>query len=137
MRSFVDTNVLVYLFDRDSANKRKRARELVRAETKASRILLSTQVLQEFFVVVTRKFARPAKPDLAEAAVRGFARLPIVQIDPPMILAAAARSRRDALSFWDALIVEAALAGGAVTLYSEDMQAGRRFGALEVRNPFV
>jgi predicted nucleic acid-binding protein len=136
MRSFLDTNVLVYLFDRDAPEKGARARELIEEETRSGRILLSTQVLQETFVAITRKFAVPIEGEIAEAALREFSRLPVVQVDPAMILDAARRSRHDSLSFWDSLILEAALAGDASLLFSEDMQDGRRFGTLEIRNPF-
>lgn len=136
MKSFFDTNVLVYLFDADSPDKRKKARALFQRHTETGDILLSTQVLQEFYVTVTRKLARPMNAAAASEAVSSFAELPVVQIDSDLILAAVHRSRNNQQSFWDALIVQAAIEGHASTLYSEDLQDGQMFDGLRVVNPF-
>ena len=136
MRSFFDTNVLVYLFDGDAPPKRKQAQGLLQKHAEAGDLLLSTQVLQEFYVTVTRKLARPLSAEAAADAVSAFAELPLVQIDSKLILAAIHRSRGSQLSFWDALIVQAAIEGNANTLYSEDMQHGQMFDGLRVVNPF-
>ena len=136
MKFFFDTNVLVYLFDADSPDKRKKARSLFQKHVEAGDILLSTQVLQEFYVVVTRKLARPLDAAVAAQAVSSFAQLPLVQIDSELIVSAIHRSRNNQLSFWDALIVQAAIEGHASTLYSEDMQHGPMQDSLRVINPF-
>jgi predicted nucleic acid-binding protein len=136
MKFFFDTNVLVYLFDVDSPEKRKKARALIQKHAEAGDILLSTQVLQEFYVAVTRKLARPLDAAVAAEAVSSFAELPLVQIDSALILAAIHRSRDSQLSFWDALIVQSAIEGHASTLYSEDMQHGQTLDSLRVVNPF-
>lgn len=136
MKFFFDTNVLVYLFDADSSDKRKKARALFRKHSEAGDILLSTQVLQEFYVAVTRKLARPLEVAAAAQAVSSFAELPLVQIDSKMILSAIHRSRNNQLSFWDALVVQAAIEGHASTLYSEDMQHGQMLDTVRVVNPF-
>lgn len=137
MKYFFDTNVLVYLFDADSPEKRKKARTLFQAHAGAGNILLSTQVLQEFYVVVTRKLARPLDAAVAAEAVENFAELPMVNIDAKLVLAAIHRSLGDRLSFWDALVVQAAIEGHANTLYSEDMQHGLTLDGLKVVNPFL
>jgi predicted nucleic acid-binding protein len=136
MKSFFDTNILVYLFDADSPEKRKKARALFQKHAEAGDILLSTQVLQEFYVTVTHKLARPLDAAAAAATVSSFAELPLVQIDSALIVSAIHRSRNNQLSFWDALIVQAAVEGHASTLYSEDMQHGQMFDSLRVVNPF-
>jgi predicted nucleic acid-binding protein len=136
MNFFFDTNVLVYLFDADVADKRKKARALFQKHSEAGDILLSTQVLQEFYVAVTRKLARPLDAAAAAQAVSSFGELPLVQIDSQLILSAIHRSRNNQLSFWDALIVQAAIEGRASTLYSEDMQSGQVLDNLRVVNPF-
>ena len=136
MKFFFDTNVLVYLFDADSPLKRKKARALFQTHAEAGDILLSTQVLQEFYVSVTRKLARPLDAAVAAEAVTSFAELPLVQIDSDLIVSAIHRSRSNQLSFWDALIVQAAIEGHARTLYSEDMQHGQALDGLRVVNPF-
>ena len=136
MKCFFDTNVLVYLFDADSPDKRKRARKLFGNHTGAGDIILSTQVLQEFYVTVTRKLARPLDAGTALEAVSSFAELSIVQIDTKLVLAAIHRSRQSQISFWDALVVQAAIEGHASTLYSEDLQHGQLIDGLRIINPF-
>lgn len=135
--AFFDTNVLVYLFDSGSRTKQKRAREFLEREIKAGHAILSTQILQEFYVAVTRKLADPLDDETAERAVRDLAALPVVSVDTPMIFGAIARSRRERISFWDSLIIEAALASGATRLYSEDLQHGRAIDGLRIENPFA
>ncbi len=136
MRTFFDTNVLVYLYDADAPEKQARAREVFESEATAGRALLSTQVLQEFYVTVTRKLAVPLSPETAEHIVHHLTALPIVQVDAQMVLSAIGRSRQRSFSFWDALIVEAALAGGAQCLMSEDLQDGQVIEGLGIENPF-
>ena len=136
MKFFFDTNVLVYLFDSDTPDKRKKARALFQKHAEAGDLLLSTQVLQEFYVAVTRKLARPLDAAAAAHAVSSFAELPLVQIDSALILSAIHRSRDHQLSFWDALIVQAAIEAHASTLYSEDMQHGQMLNGLRIVNPF-
>ncbi|MBI5441644.1 MAG: PIN domain-containing protein [Deltaproteobacteria bacterium] len=137
MKTFFDTNVLVYLFDAGQPAKQKRARELLDEEVRAGRALFSTQVLQEFYVAVTRKLATPLDPESAYRAVVDFSALPLVQVDRPLILSSILRCRRDTVSFWDALVVQAAIAGRANVLYSEDLQDGREFETVRIRNPFA
>ena len=135
-RVFLDTNVLVYLFDADDPAKQRRAQELLSDQELQAQIILSTQVLQEFYVSVTKKLAIPLDPDTAFKAVQDLAVFPVVQVDTPLILLAIRRSDKAKISFWDALIVEAALVAGATVLYSEDFQNGVVFGKVRVRNPF-
>jgi predicted nucleic acid-binding protein len=131
---FLDTNVVVYMFDADAPRKQRQARELFTYQS--VRYLLSTQVLQEFYVSVTRKLATPLDAAAAYQAVQHLTSLRVIQIDPPLVLSAITRSRSAKLSFWDALIVESALAGGAVHLYSEDLQDGRMIEGMRITNPF-
>ena len=93
-------------------------------------------MLQEFYVAVTRKLARPLAAAVAAEAVTSFVELPLVQIDGKLILSAIQRSRNNQLSFWDALVVQAAIEGHAGTLYSEDMQEGLTLDGLKIANPF-
>jgi predicted nucleic acid-binding protein len=135
-RPFVDTNVLVYAYDSDQAAKQIRAlAELDRARS-AGPLILSTQVLQEFYTTVTRKLARPVPEADARSAVAELATQHVVQVDPALILAAIDLGQNEQLSFWDALIVQAALTAGCTTLLSEDLQHNRRYGRLTVVNPF-
>ncbi|MBA3490961.1 MAG: PIN domain-containing protein [Rubrobacteraceae bacterium] len=136
-RCFFDTNVLLYLFDDSVPEKKAQAQEVFSEEVEAGRAVLSTQVLQEFYVSVTRKLAEPLPSAVAEAQVRDFARLPLVRWDEVMILSAIERHRSMSFSFWDALILEAALRGGADRLLTEDMQHGQKIEGLLVENPFL
>ena len=137
MRTFFDTNIIVYLFDDDAIDKKEKASTLFQKEAYAGRALLSTQVLQEFYVVVTRKLHVPLEPDVAEGVVRNLSLLPVIGIDSEIILSAIGRSQRMQLSFWDALIIETALAGGAVRLLTEDLQHGQNIDGLRIENPFI
>ncbi len=137
MLVFFDTNILVYLFDQDVPDKRDRAKVLFQQEVEAGRFVASTQVLQEFYVAATRKLAVPLPVADAEEAVRALADLSIVPVDSALILSAIDRSRSMQVSFWDALIIEAALSVGATCLLTEDLQHGRQIDGLRITNPFL
>jgi predicted nucleic acid-binding protein len=134
--AFFDTNLLVYLFDSASPEKQGRAREVFSERAQRDEVLLSTQVLQEFYVTVTRKLAAPLSADEAERLVRDFAVFPVVSTDAPLVVAAIALSRRHRLSLWDAMIVVAARAGGATELLTEDLQHGQVLEGVRIVNPF-
>lgn len=136
MTAFFDTNLLVYLFDSASPEKQGKARDVFSERAQRDEVLLSTQVLQEFYVTVTRKLATPLSADQAERLVRDFAAFPIVSTDAPLVVAAVALSRRHRLSLWDAMIVVAARAGGAAELLTEDLQHGQVLEGLRIVNPF-
>lgn len=135
-RVFLDTNVLVYLFDSDSPQKQARAREILSRHDESLSIVLSTQVLQEFYSAATRKLATPLPPEEALEAVRRFARLEVVQLSPALILEAIAASLHSRISMRDALILEAASTAGCPRVLSEDLQHGWWSGASRVENPF-
>src|SRR5258708_37342012 len=99
MRRFFDTNVLVYLFDASAPRKKARAQQVLTDTVTSGLALLSTQVLQEFFVAVTRKLAQPLAHEQAAQAVRDLSVLPIVQLDSGLIQGAIATMRRYRLSF--------------------------------------
>ncbi len=134
--SFFDTNVLLYLFDNREPEKKRAAQEIFTREVNAGRAVVSTQVLQEFYVNVTRKLPTPLPSEEAEARVRDFSRLPLVRVDANIILSSVARSRNQMLSFWDSLIIEAALFAGAERILTEDLQHGQAIESLRIENPF-
>jgi predicted nucleic acid-binding protein len=136
-RTFFDTNVLAYLFDEDSPSKRSTARKLFEEHARSGRIVLSPQVLQELYVTVTRKLARPLPPRAALAVLAELNAFPIVAVDGATVLRAAQLHQSASLSFWDALILQAAMEGHCQRVLSEDLQHGRRFGDLVVENPFA
>ena len=135
-RAFVDTNVFVYLFDQDAAAKQAIARQILEAEGPPGRIVLSTQVLQEFYVSVTRKLGQPLSESDGAEATRDLCAFDVVDVDKEMVLRSMILSRAERLSFWDALIIEAAQIRRCDRLLTEDLQDGRQFGSLSITNPF-
>jgi predicted nucleic acid-binding protein len=134
-RSFVDTNVWVYAVDRSDSAKQSRAQEVLQPTPDAD-LVISAQVLGEFFSVVTRKFARQVPIDEARALVAQMSRLPVVPIDARLVEAAIALSKEWQLSYWDGLIIAAAETSGCARLLSEDMSHGVVYGSVQVQNPF-
>jgi predicted nucleic acid-binding protein len=134
--TFVDTNVLAYAHDRSEPRKQAVAQAQLEVLWRDRTGALSTQVLQELYVVATRKLQRSMHRATARRIVALYAEWPVVQIDVPLILAASELEERHALSFWDALIVEAARRSGATRLLTEDLQPGRRIGDVRIENPF-
>ena len=134
-RRFVDTNVLVYLFDSDAPGKQAIARRIL--EDRPEDLVLSIQVLGEFYVSVTRKLTEPLAPESAGKAVADLCTLSVRPILPSLVPTAVQRSQASQISYWDALIVESAIEAGAEVLLTEDLQHGQRFGRLRVVNPFL
>jgi predicted nucleic acid-binding protein len=137
VRAFFDTNVLVYAFDSSTPQKQVRALDLFDVLASRGDAVMSTQVLQEFFVVTTRKLATPLSSERAEEIVRQFAQLPTVVIDPDLILQAIRVTRAHQVSFWDALLIAAAKFAGAAELLTEDMQHGQTIEGVRIVNPFI
>lgn len=134
---FVDTNVLAYAHDSSEAERQPVALDLLENLWSSHSGVVSTQVLSEFYVVATRKFTPPMARREARSIVDAYAAWPVVQVDPTLIVAASALEESHRLSFWDALIIEAARCGGANRLVSEDLQDGRRIAGLVIENPFA
>jgi predicted nucleic acid-binding protein len=133
-KAFFDTNILLCLYGGGDPVKKAKAAELFSAQTRTARAVVSTQVVQEFYAVATRKLGMAR--DVAGRIVRSLLDLPVVIIDADSILAALATEERYQISFWDALIVAAAETAGAQVLYTEDLNDGQRYGQVVVRNPF-
>ncbi len=133
---FVDTNVWVYAVDTADPVKRARALEVV-SPTPRRDLVVSTQVLMEFYAVVTRKLAVPLAAEEAESMVRQITALPIVAIDASLVLSAISGSREWQVSIWDALILRSAEIAGCRRVLSEDLTDGGSYGAVVVENPFA
>ena len=133
MRSFFDTNILLYADDLAADAKRERALALLEQHVAAGTAVLSTQVLQEYHVIATRKLGVP--PATARSKVSLFGRLDLVEVDLELILGAIDVQRLHQLSFWDALIVRVATVAGCRQLFSEDLQDGRQIDDLKIVNP--
>ena len=137
-RAFIDTNIIVYLFDKRTPSKRRSAaRLLTQLAQQADAPVISTQVLQEAFSALTRKLGMDPQQALDALRLTADGSFTVQAIDVPLIWEAATRSIKDRVSFWDGLIVEAARQAGCTVLYSEDMQTGRSFDGLVVSNPFA
>lgn len=133
---FVDTNVLVYADDERDPAKHAKARDWVGRlwERRAGRI--STQILNEYYVVVTRKLRPGLAPGDARAKVRRFQLWQPWQIDHQTVEAAWGVEARFGLHYWDALLLAAAAQTGCSFLLSEDMQPGRQIDGVRIVNPF-
>lgn len=132
---FLDTNVLVYAVSSAKEDTARSARALEVVER--SDFGLSAQVLQEFYVTVTRKIRKPLAPDLAVALMEEYRAFPTVATDYPLIVSAVDISLRYQISYWDGAIVAAAEALEAPILYTEDLNDGQTYGSVSVVNPFV
>lgn len=134
-RSFLDTNVLVSTDDHDAPDKQSAALDPIANLRRAERGVVSTQVLQEYFVVATRKLGVPAP--IARRKVELLAHHEVIVLDTDLILAAIDLTRLNSISLWDALSVQAAKAANCSVLYTEDLQHGSNLDGLEIVNPFA
>jgi predicted nucleic acid-binding protein len=133
VRSFFDTNVLVYSDDKSAPAKQRRALQLVSEHRRAGTGVISMQVLQEYFVTVTRKLQVDAR--VARRKVELLAEFDVAAPDVPDILAAIDLHRLHGFSFWDALILRSAMQAGCRVLLSEELQA-REVDGVRIVNPF-
>jgi predicted nucleic acid-binding protein len=133
--AFVDSNVLIYAHDRDAGPKRELAMALLGRLWTERTGILSVQVLQEFFVTVTRKLQTPLARAQAREVVRAYAPWVMSPTTPETILRATELSEAARIDFWDALIVAAAEQSGAETLYSEDLNHGQVIAGVRVLDP--
>ena len=133
-RVFLDTNVLVYADDLSAGNKRARALALLGELIREARAVLSTQILQEYFVVATRKLG--VSPESARRKVEALSHLDVVLVRPELIIAAIDLHRLHSISFWDALVVRSAAAAGCARIVSEDLQHGQVLDGVRIENPF-
>jgi len=133
-RSFFDTNLLVYADDKATPAKQRRALDLVAEHRRAATGVVSLQVLQEYFVTVTRKLH--VDPSIARRKVELLAEFDVAAPQVADILAAIDLHRLHGFSFWDALVLQAAKQAGCSILFSEDFQAAREINGLRIVNPF-
>ena len=134
---FVDTNILIYAHDKNAGIKRDKAVAVLLDLWNTKRGALSTQVLQEFYVNVTRKIADPIGKQVARDIIERYAVWSVVTIDPNLVLRASRIEEDHQLSFWDALIVAAAEKAEATTILSEDLNSGQRIGTVRIENPLL
>jgi predicted nucleic acid-binding protein len=131
---FIDTNVLVYAVSSSPAEATKKARAVDLIES--TDFGLSAQVLQELYVTLTRKIARPLAPDAAVALLEELRKFPLAPTDYPLVVAGIETSLRFGVTYWDGAILAAAERLGAPILYTEDLNHGQQYGPVRVVNPF-
>jgi predicted nucleic acid-binding protein len=137
VRFFLDTNIFVYSFDQSFPRKSARASELIREAVRSHNGIVSYQVVQEFFNVALRRFAHPMTTAEAEQYLATTLRpLLAVHSSAALYVEALRLSSTHSLSWYDAIVLAAAIDGGAHILYSEDFQHGQRFGDLRIEDPF-
>jgi predicted nucleic acid-binding protein len=135
-KTFVDTNVLIYAHDVDADSKHEVAKSVIRDLWSERTGALSTQVLQEFYVNVTRKIASPLPKDAARLVVNSYS-IWCMEITPVEISAAFRIEDESRIGFWDALIVASAVKCGATKLLSEDLNDQQKIADIRVENPFA
>jgi predicted nucleic acid-binding protein len=136
-KKFVDTNILMYAHDVSAGPKHQRAKALVTELWQTRSGVISTQVLQELCVNLRRKAGRPIDLKTTQNLIADYLSWQVVVNTGESILEALALESRHRISFWDALIVQAAQASGAEVLYSEDLSDGQTYGTVRVANPFA
>jgi predicted nucleic acid-binding protein len=135
---FLDSNILVYAFDKAAPAKARRAQELIEEAVTSGRGIISYQVAQEFLNVALRRFVHPLTVAEAEQYLSTVLRPLMAVHSSPALLAEGLRLKgRYSLSWFDSLIIAAAVEAGCDVLYSEDMQNGQKIGELTIANPFL
>jgi predicted nucleic acid-binding protein len=135
-KTFIDTNVLIYAHDVDAKRKHEAAKSVLHELWSEHTGVLSMQVLQEFYVNVTRKISRPISKKSARLVVSSYT-IWCVDTTPAEISAAFRIEDESRIGFWDALIVASALRSGATRILSEDLNAGQTIAGIHIQNPFV
>ena len=136
-RYFLDTDILVYDHDRSAGRKHVLARSLVEQLWATGEGVLSTQVLQELCINLSRKMENPFSLEEVREAIQDYLRWRVVVNTTDSVLQALELESRYKISFWDALILQAAESAGVAVLYSEDFAAGQSYGGVRVMNPFT
>jgi predicted nucleic acid-binding protein len=133
-KAFFDTNVLLYMYSDADSRKRDQAKELFAKCASFGGVVVSTQVVQEFFSAGLRKLTLPREE--LRTATNALLELPLVLIGPAHIIRAMEGEERYRISFWDALILAAAESVSAGVVYTEDLNDGQQYGRVVVHNPF-
>ncbi len=136
-RIFVDTNILVYAHDLSGGDSHASACAIIESLWETQTGVISTQVLQEFYVTMTRKIKNPLKPFEAREIIRNYLAWPVQINDPEMTIRASEIEEKNCISFWDALIVAAALRLQAKKIISEDLNSGQIIEGILIENPLL
>jgi len=133
---FIDTNIIIYAYDVTAGRKHETASTIITDLWDSGLGVISTQVLQEFFVNVVQKIPKPIDKQQAKEIVRDFLKWHVVVNTGDSIIDAIDICSRFGYSFWDSMIIEAAIKGGAAVLISEDLQGGQVLSGVTIKNPF-
>jgi predicted nucleic acid-binding protein len=134
-RIFVDTNILVYAHDLSAGDRHAKASVVIESLWETETGVISTQVLQEFYITVTRRIKNPLKPDEAREIIRNYLAWPVQINDPETTIRASEIEEKNSLAFWDALIVAAALRLQAQKIITEDLNHGQIIEGILIENP--
>jgi predicted nucleic acid-binding protein len=135
-KTFIDTNIIIYAYDVTAGKKHEAAGNILAELWNSGLGVISTQVLQEFFVNVVQKIPKPMDKQQAKKIVRDLLKWHVVVNTGDSIVEAIDISSKSGYSFWDSMIIQAAITGGAAVLMSEDFQDGQRINGVTIRNPF-
>ena len=133
---FVDTNVLVYAYDKDAGEKHNVAVNIMKDLWRSGLGTISTQILQEFFVTLTKKISAPLDISLVRETIRRLSKWDVLLIDVDTIIRATELQEKYKYSFWDSLIIASAIACGAKTILSEDLADRQTIQGITIKNPF-
>jgi len=133
---FVDTNIFVYANDPSDKIKQRIAQDLILTGIRKELIIVSAQVLSEFYVTITKKIEKTLSPEAALTQIKLLNHLQIVEIDYDLLVQAIHISQRNNISYWDALIISAAVKVKVKVLYSEDLNHGQIIENVQIINPF-
>ena len=134
LKIFIDTNILVYALDKNEPVKQAKARDLLR-KTESDRLgVISTQVLQEYYIVATQKLK--VRPEMAKKIISSLSKFETVVINQPIIEKAIDISMLNKISFWDALIVASAAAARCRVIWTEDLNHDQIINKVKIENPF-
>lgn len=133
---FVDTNILIYAYDLSQGIKHEKARLLIESLWESGNGCISTQVLQEFYVNVTRKAAKPLLPNQATQIIKDFSNWHVHRPTTEDLIAAIEIHQRYQISFWDAMILRSAQQSNCEITWSEDLSNGQEYDSIKIINPF-
>ena len=133
---FIDSNIIVYAYDRHEPAKQTQAQAILTSAINEESAMLSVQVLGEFFVVVTRRIKNPLSVDEAEKIGNVLAALPVSEIDLSLVRRAIETQKAYGISYWDSLIISTAERAGCTKVLSEDLNEGQIYNNVLVENPF-
>jgi predicted nucleic acid-binding protein len=136
-RIFVDTNILVYAHDLSAGDRHTKASAIIESLWEEETGVISTQVLQEFYVTLTRKITNPFQPAETREIIRNYLAWPVQINDPETTIRASEIEEKNTLSFWDAMIVAAALRLQAQKIITEDLNHGQIIEGISIENPFL